>query len=729
MLTRDRADQPDANESIGLQSPERVDGPVRNGDIGDGVLPSASDPVLANASPERSTTGLDARDRRLMKQSTAWGAIAGFIPFLCVLWDFGLNPLRAATAQRFASNFYDIQGRAFLHGHVSVPLYSFGIEGFVIDGHTYMYFPPFPALLRLPVMLVTDRLDGRMTAPSMLLGWIVLAVATAVLIWTARVLIRGTAAVQRTEAAMYAILLASVTGGSVVVFHAALPWVYHEVYIWATAFTVATLAGMLTVARRPTMRAALVTGACALGAILTRTTSGWAMALTLMAIGAWMLIRRDGKHRRVAVTLAVCGFVALAVGAGFNWAKFRHPYMFPLEHQEWTKKNMRRRLALRMNDGTITGPQFFLTSLVNYFRPDGIRFVPYFPFVTLPAQPARSYGGAFLDQWYRTGSIPVFMPLLFGTTIWGFVTAFRRHVSTGTRALRLPLLGALLITGGVMFYGYVAHRYTSEFLPVLILGAVIGVVDIARRLGSRSNTAKRTVVIAMAVVAGFGGFANAAVSVTTARLTYGGAPLEQYVEWQTRFGGGADDLVVQSDELPADGPTDQLRIVGDCDALYLATGDDYEPWVTVQVREYHVKVKPMAGGYHLGLLPLIVIEGDHERAIALEADGTGQIRLRMGESYVYYPTDWITFEEGETIDVGVRVDTSVDRFYITFDGVEVGYLPSAETDGNSPIMVGQPTFGVPGLLDQTIVGFTLTPEYGPRLDLCDRLLAQVSGGG
>ena len=43
----------------------------------------------------------------------------------------------------------------------------------------------------------------------------------------------------------------------------------------------------------------------------------------------------------------------------------------------------------RSTAARITGPQFFPTSLVNYFRPDGIRFVDYFPWVTLPAEPAR----------------------------------------------------------------------------------------------------------------------------------------------------------------------------------------------------------------------------------------------------------------------------------------------------------------------------------------------------
>lgn len=721
MLTGDLTDDEQSKTALIQAPPNETAPPVET--EAEAVGPSKSD---GNRFVEwnGSWDSLPSHSRTLIVKSSMWAAIAGFIPFLLVLWDFRFDPFRAATAQRFASNFYDTQGRAILHGRMSVPLYSLGIEGFVIDGRTYMYFPPFPALLRLPVLLITDRLDGRLTAPSMLLAWVLLAAATAVLIWNVRMLMRGSSPVGRFEALAYGVLMVSITGGSVIVSDASLPWVYHEVYVLATALTVATLASLLALIRWPTIRRAVLAGAFALGVILTRTTSGWAMCLTVIAIGAWLAVRHR-RSRRIAAALIGGGVLALFIGAAINWAKFRHPYMFPLEHQVWTTRNSRRRLALRMNNGTITGPQYFLTSLVNYFRPDGIRFVPYVPFVTLPADPARPYGGAFLDQWYRTGSVTTFMPLLFASTLWGFVSAFRRRVPAGIRALRIPLLGALLVAGGVMFYGYVAHRYTSEFLPVLILGSTIGVVDIAGRLRTRSRRGKQVAVTGMAALALFGCFASMAVGVAAARTTFRGAGLEQYVEWQVRsarFTGQLDNLVSHSDTLPDDAPTDRLHILGDCDALYLASGDAYEPWIALQSREYHVHIKPNPDAFHLGVLRLINIDGLGQRSISVEGDGTGRIRLRMGEGLVFFPSEWIDAAPGQDIDVGVRLDTAMNRYLITFGGQEVGYVVASETDDNKQeTIVAIPSFALSSELDQTIVGYTLTPELGPRLDLCDRL--------
>ena len=257
------------------------------------VLPevaNSADPVVPE--PDRKIhdgPALDswsATDRSRVRWSVIGGLIVGFVPYLCVLWDFGLNPLRRASAHGFASNFYDLQARALLDGHLWVPDQSLGIEGFVVDGRTFMYFPPLPALLRVPVLTLTDRFDGRLSAPMMLLAWSVLAVATATLLWNARLVIRGSTPVSRAEAWIAATFLAAITGGSVIVFLAALPWVYHEAYLWARAWAVAALAGMIVYVRRPTMKVAIATGAFAVATIMTRTTTGWAIAVAVISVGA-----------------------------------------------------------------------------------------------------------------------------------------------------------------------------------------------------------------------------------------------------------------------------------------------------------------------------------------------------------------------------------------------------------------------------------------------------------
>ncbi|WP_116996071.1 hypothetical protein [Desertimonas flava] len=695
----------------------------------DAIVSPTPSSTGAASMPKEATAPSGGADRLLMRRSILGGAGAGFAPFILVLWNLGVDPLRLAADHGFASNFYDFQARRLFHGHLSMPAYSLGIEGFVIDGRTFMYFPPFPAILRMPIMLVTDRFDGRLTAVSMLTAWVGLVIAASSLIWTTRRFFRPHDPVSRTEAISFGVLLAAITGGSTVVFLAALPWVYHEVYMWATTFAVGALACLVTLARRPSWRLVAATGGCVAGAILTRTTTGWAMALCTVAVGTVMCVSPPGptpqRVRRLGPALIVAGLVPLAVAVAINWAKFRHPFMFPLEHQVWTGKSARRRLALRLNRGTITGPQFFESTLVNYFRPNGIRFTRWFPFVSLPADAARSHGGAFLDQTYRTGSVPAFLPVFVLLSVWGSIVIVRTRVAGWIRALLIPAIGALAVGGGVMFYGYLAYRYTSEFLPFLVFASVVATVDLAgRATRSTQRRSKLALAAALSVGAAYGAVANVAVALPAAATTARGPALLTYVDWQARISdltGSTDDLVVRSDDLPLDGPTDQIRIVGDCDGMYLATGDQYEPWVTVGVRDLAVSVTASADGARDGWVPILEVDGATHRTVMIETE-RDRIRLRIAEGLVFYPTEWIEFPPGRTLTFRMSVDTAYDRFWLEFGDVTREKIDAAETNGNAPRQIALPSLSLPDDVSQALLDVSVQQVATPPLELCQRLL-------
>ena len=183
-----------------------------------------------------------------------------------------------------------------------------------------------------------------------------------------------------------------------VTFDASLPWVYHEVYLWAMASVVGSLYWLLRVIRRPTLTATSWLFVFVLIASLTRTTGGWAMCLATLAAGVWLASGRLHPDRR-RMAAAVIGAAVLPWVAAIvvNYLKFRHPFLFPLQDQVWTQLNAHRREALDANGGSLVGLQFLPTSIVNYLRPDGLRLVGYFPWITLPAEPARGFG-AVLDQ-------------------------------------------------------------------------------------------------------------------------------------------------------------------------------------------------------------------------------------------------------------------------------------------------------------------------------------------
>ena len=83
-----------------------------------------------------------------------------------------------------------------------------------------MYQGPWPALLRLPIVAVTSRFDGRLTQLSMVLATLVAMVGTAHLHWQVRRLLRPDAPVRRPDLLVAALATFVVGGGSALLYEA-----------------------------------------------------------------------------------------------------------------------------------------------------------------------------------------------------------------------------------------------------------------------------------------------------------------------------------------------------------------------------------------------------------------------------------------------------------------------------------------------------------------------------
>ncbi|MDF1603137.1 hypothetical protein PZ894_06150 [Nocardioides sp. YIM 152315] len=612
--------------------------------------------------------------------ATAAGLAVGAAAYLLTLFDYGTRLTRTANPLGYASNFFDIQGRALLDGHLWVPTGYVGIEAFVQRGHDYLYFPPWPAILRMPVLSTTDDYDGRLTLLSMLLGFVLMLVMSAKLVWLVRDLL-APGPLGRVEAVSMSVLLALATGGTSLTYVASLPWAFHEVYAWTIPFAIGSMYWMVRVLLDPARRSICWLAAFVLGTLLTRTTDGWAMALATIGAGIWLLTGRLQPGRRwAAMGTIAAGAVPLAIAIAINVLKFRHPFLFPLDDQVWTSVNEHRREVLDANNGTLTGPQFFTSSFMAYFRPDGVRFVDYFPWITQPAAAPTAYGGAVIDQSYRTGSVTGFMPWALLLTVISTVVLFRPGVDRARRLLRIPLAAGVLATGGVMGYGYFAHRYTSEFVPALVLGATVTTVVAVQWLGRRRSWTPTVFVGVAAVLTAYSIAANMLVGYWNAALTGGGPQLARFVELQHRLDPASTAArTTLSEELPSGGSTDDLWIRGDCDALYLNTGDTYEPWQTVQERAVVVEVV-VDEDAQPGVVPLVELDLDMKRAVELQI-GDDQARVIIRTSERTFTGQWFELLEPRTVRVGVRNDPELGYAEVgATPGGFVGYLPSREVE-------------------------------------------------
>jgi hypothetical protein len=674
--------------------------------------------------------------RRRFTIAAVVGLGIALVPYLWVLWDGRLDPLRTARPDGLFSDFYDVQARALFDGHWDVPKGSLTIEAFVVGGKDFMYFGPFSSLLRMPVLAVTDVFDGRLTAVSMLLAWLVMALFSALLVWRVRLLVRGPVALGRGEAVSYAVFLAVILSGSVLLYLATMPWVFHEDFAWGAALGVGALFAVLGVLERPSTAGVLAAGALTLAATLSRTTIGWGCVIAVLLAAAWFALGRGGgEHRRWWVPLLAAGMVPFAIGIAINWVKFGIPFGLPMESQVFTRISAHRREVLAENGGRYWSPRFVPSALWAYLRPDGLRLTPVFPFITLPATPAPSLGGVLHDHRYRTGSMTASMPLLFLLGVWGMVTAFRPRPVGRVRLTRILLVAATTATAGVLVWGYIAERYLAEFIPLLVVAGAVGLVDVWRRLDGRGRTVRRGALAAITALGLFGIFGNLLIArAPTDPFAWEGNRIQDYIKRQQSIsdltGYPLDDNVVRGTRLPRSAPADQLFVVGDCDALYISTGEHDNPWIQVESNAIALDVAFQEELPKFRRSPLVTIGTNPASTVSAESDGTGRFRLVVDDPYDYpnlfsgrspQPTNWRYVQPGRTYRLVVSVYKTTNRFTVTQDGREVFNALTLAQQKNVVPWLRSARPGQPAL------ALTVVSAEAPQPVLCRTLLHPERG--
>ena len=550
------------------------------------LVPEAESGVAAEPeAPSRLDDVVYRTGRRYFTIAVLIGIGLMAVPFLWVLWDLWTHsayPLRGAPTDYF----YDLQARAMFHGRLSLPNAKLGIEGFVHDGRTYTYFGIFPSLLRMPVLLLTSRYDGDLTAPSMLLAWMMTALFSSLMLWRLRVITRGRAVLGRAEAASFGVLVATILGGSVFLYLAATPFVFNEDFAWSIPLTVGSMFALLGVMERPSTGRVVASGILILLANLNRTPTGYACSIGAFLVALWFAFGRGGaSNRRWAVWMFAVGLVGFGGSSVVTFAKFGTPVGLPMADQVWATVNAHRRYFLAANGGKAFSPGFLPSTLVAYLQPFGIRFSTLFPFVSTPTAPAAAIH-AVLDETYPTASVPATMPLLFLLACWGTITAFRPKALVPFRLTRIVLLTGLAGTAGVLLWGYISERYMADFMPFLIVASGIGLIEVWRRFEGRSPKARGTVLGIVTVVAVYCIAVNTAIAVSPSEQ-FTNAQVRDFVSTEKSLSlSSLADSVHHGSSLPAWAPYGQLFMVGNCSGLYLSSGIDEKPVPGLLVDHY-----------------------------------------------------------------------------------------------------------------------------------------------
>lgn len=689
-------------------------------------------PAAVDAAP---TGALDRADARRLRRAWAAGAVPVVVGFAWLLMACRWAPLQ----RLYFDDFFDAQGRAFLDGRWDVPPDVVGFEGFEVDGRTHIYFGPLPAVLRLPVLLVTDRLDGRLTTLSMITAMVVLAVAAHRLNLAVRRLVRGTAPVSRREAmATAGLAVAALSGPPLWLSSQAV--VYHEASLWGLAFTVGGMAALLGWLDRPTGRRLAATAALAAGAVSSRFTLGLglvaAMAVIVLVVGVrrWLAHRRGeqtlpyGRYR-VRGLVGVCAAL-LVLAAIPNLARFGTLLSPPMDRQLASGMFDDRQEFLEANRGAFFGPQFLPTTAFTYLRPDGFDIRVTFPWVDFPRAGPSVVGDPTFDDLVWTSSVTATMPAMVVLAVPGtawIVSAVRRR-RRGARVAPL-VLGTGVNAAAVLGIGHISNRYLNDFVPAALLLGLVGAHVLATRWPAWRPRRRRAVGGVLAVLLVAGAWSSAGLAIVHQRER-GPVVFEEWraqlFRWRVDLPGGRPPAVYVHPspwaKLPEDAGDGTVGVYGECDGLYVRVGDE---WKGVSrgpgagVHDVRVDLDALADLPEWRRAPLIVFgEGDRAGVVALRRLPDGRVRVEVdnARSHGWRAGNAVELE-GE-VTIRIDLDTRVPDRMITA-GRTVLYsryvagASAAATVGEVPHRTARPN------LDDRYPGAVRAVPYDD--DLCEDL--------
>ena len=486
-------------------------------------------------------------------------ALAGVV-FLAVLMNGHFSLVQATSA----GDFYDLQAHSLLGLHWDVPRPSLAVEGFLVHGKVYMYFGPLPALLRLPIAAFTNDFDGRLGQISMALALAVALTFTVRLAWRMRPFIRGSAPVTRSEQWAVGAFTFVVGGGSVLAYLASRAWVYHEATLWGVALALGAfefvIAYVLDPNRRNLVLASALTSACVLSRAVIGLGPLAALGLLFLAC-LWSPLRRWVGMVDAARSLLLPLFFAMAIPvvlyAYVNYSKFGTLFSVPFYKQFQNAPGTRHRRMLEANGGSFFGVKFLPTTVLQYARPDALAFRSLFPWVTV-GKPSPSIGNV-MTEWTYSSSLPACMPALTGLGAVGVVALLRpQRIGVPSMAvLRAPVIGALSAAVITLSYAYINQRYLSDFMPLAILLALVGLHLLLRWTAVRPRRGLiRPIWFGLGLLLAMSVWVNVGLAVYFERaLDADGPALPAFVKFQYRLHellpGGSPPYVRTGRELPA----------------------------------------------------------------------------------------------------------------------------------------------------------------------------------
>lgn len=638
-----------------------------------------------------------------------WAAFsaAGSVVALGVHLPFVIGPGGSLLGRVTNGQFYEVQARSLLEGRWDVPPNSIGAERFRVGDRFYEYFGPFPALLRLPVVAVTDRLDGRLSRIAMLLAIGVLLAGVSFLVWHVQGRDADTPVTRRdgVAIALFVFLCGCATPA---LFLSSWTAVYHEAIAWGAAWSVVSYAFMLGHLRRSTTAPLVFAGVTATFAVLSRASVGLGPVVALAVVAAIRVWRwRRGRSRLpLAAIAAGCAALPLVLSAYVSWAKFGSwTPAPPLDKQDLLLDWPPRLPAMQANDGSLFGPGYAPTILLQYLRPDGFSIDRLFPWFGFSRGPTV-VGDAVFEALNPSASIPSGSPV--------FVLLAASAVVAGTRARRTELVpiavGAVAGCAGMFLLAFIDHRYLGDALPLMVVAGAVGWTALGQ---SRRARTRRLLGAGVAITAVWSVWANGSLAyqyqhgwsigaTTASRAQMVRTQLAVHERLTSRPPSRVYLSMPPTVSLPH-----TLAVTGDCAAVHWSDGREWHPVETTALTGHaFVDLARVNAPRSKGVELASATDRAGTSSVALGASGLVEYRWRPSA-----PTAKTEVHRSTRAVEGERIEVHLDRAGAFASRVRV-------TDRRGPLIDVEASLADGALLgrDERVA------VTSPPTPICDRLV-------
>lgn len=401
----------------------------------------------------------------------AWAVVLSAAACVLVMTVGNTRPERFST-------YYSELADSILDGRFDVPPVVIGPEAFLVDGKTYGYFGPTPAILRMPLNALFPGRDGKWTRLVMASACLASLAGALALLRAARAAARVDDPGARTpgEGALEALFVVAAAAGTPLLYIVRSPVLYHEASAVAVAFATWTMVFVLRHRRCGGWAPLFAALVCATASFQARGSvgSGALLVLALQILATtWAALRAAPSARRPRLARALAFGVLAAACVGGVVAKnvivSGNVSGIPPLSKHVQLINNPARLA-RTDGGVFVQPQNLKTSLVNYLDPRRVQVLDEYPWVrAMTADQVKRYPETKLDHVEGNAALTATSPFWCVLAVAGlFASALRRF-----RDFRFLVVGAAFGAYPMLIVACITQRFLHDAWPFLISAGAV----------------------------------------------------------------------------------------------------------------------------------------------------------------------------------------------------------------------------------------------------------------